>query len=163
MTKHVGIFVDGTNVRVALEYGQRHILSRFGRILTEFSNTKGVLVTRTIYIECYEQTRWEKTDILQHGFKLVRCRRNELSDGTLKSTVDLTMACEMMNALLTEELDEFVVVTSDSDFIPVLDWISRRRKSATVVVNHNHSPSFIRSVEDLGHQAVQIELLARRI
>jgi len=65
------------------------------------------------------------------GFRVVTKVVREHANGGMKASMDTDLVLEAVN--LAEFVEEFVLVTGDSDFVTLVDYLSRRGKRVTVI------------------------------
>ncbi len=79
-----------------------------------------------------DDRRMRLTDALSFmGFRVVTKPVREHADGGMKANMDTELVLEAAD--LAEVVDEFVLVTGDSDFVTLVDYFSRRGKRVTVL------------------------------
>lgn len=65
------------------------------------------------------------------GFRVITKPVREHPDGGIKANMDTEMVLEATE--LAAAVEEFILVTGDSDFVPLVDYLSRRGKRVTVL------------------------------
>jgi len=65
------------------------------------------------------------------GFRVVTKPVREHPDGGMKANMDTDLVLEAIN--LADLVQEFVLITGDSDFVTLVDYLSRRGKRVTVL------------------------------
>ncbi|MFH1609054.1 MAG: NYN domain-containing protein [Candidatus Bipolaricaulota bacterium] len=65
------------------------------------------------------------------GFRVITKPVREHADGGMKANMDTDLVLEAVN--LADLVEEFVLVTGDSDFVTLVDYLSRRGKRVTVL------------------------------
>jgi len=65
------------------------------------------------------------------GYRCVCKQAKERPDGTVKANMDLEIAIEIQSML--DAIDEVILVTGDSDFVPLVDYLSRKGKRVEVI------------------------------
>ncbi len=84
------------------------------------------------------------------GYRVVARPMKRLPDGSLKSPVDMVMAIEVLST--APYLDEVVLVTGDSDFVPLVDHLCRMGKLVKVIgPDRLTAPELIRACHTFLH------------
>lgn len=65
------------------------------------------------------------------GFRVVTKPVREHANGGMKANMDTELVLEAAN--LADRVEEFVLITGDSDFVTLVDYLSRRGKRVTVL------------------------------
>lgn len=65
------------------------------------------------------------------GFRVVTKQVREHADGGMKANMDTELVLEAAN--LADRVEEFVLITGDSDFVTLVDYLSRRGRRVTVL------------------------------
>lgn len=65
------------------------------------------------------------------GFRVITKPVREHADGGMKANMDTDLVLEAVN--LANLVEEFVLITGDSDFVTLVDYLSRRGKRVTVL------------------------------
>ena len=69
-----------------------------------------------------------------HGFNVVLCEKY----ANLKNGADIRMTMDMVEAMIRRpQIEEFILISKDSDFIPVIQRLGARSKRTTVLVDES--------------------------
>ena len=69
-----------------------------------------------------------------HGFNVVLCEKY----ANLKNGADIRMTMDMVEAMIRRpQIEEFILISKDSDFIPVMQRLGSRSKRTTVLVDES--------------------------
>lgn len=69
-----------------------------------------------------------------HGFNVVLCEKY----ANLKNGADIRMTMDMVEAMIRRpQIEEFILISKDSDFIPVIQRLGTRSKRTTVLVDES--------------------------
>src|SRR5271166_1304731 len=75
-----------------------------------------------------------KPSFEKSGFEIILCDRF----ASLKNSADIRMALNMLELTFrNRNIEEFILFTSDSDFIPVLQKLQERQKRVSVIVDES--------------------------
>jgi uncharacterized LabA/DUF88 family protein len=152
MKLKLAVLVDVQNVQETFERQggevrydvlKEHILDRFGLDEREVKFLAFVPHRRE------DDRRMRLIDALSFmGFRVITKPVREHPDGGMKANMDVEMVLEGVN--LAPAVEEFVLVTGDSDFVPLVDLLSRQGKRVTVLGPGRGSTSveLIRATDD---------------
>jgi uncharacterized LabA/DUF88 family protein len=135
MKVRVAVFVDVQNVQETFERQGFEVrydaLKEF--ILTQFGlDEREVKFLAFVPYRREDERRMRLIDALSFmGFRVITKPVREHPDGGLKANMDTEMVLEAME--LAPYVEEFILVTGDSDFVPLVDYLSRRGKRVTVL------------------------------
>lgn len=135
MKVRVAVFVDVQNVQETFErqgYEVRYdALKDF--ILTQFGlDEREVKFLAFVPHRRDDERRIRLVDALSFmGFRVITKPVREHPAGGIKANMDTEMVLEAME--LSSFVEEFILVTGDSDFVPLVDYLSRHGKRVSVL------------------------------
>jgi len=119
-SKKIAVFVDYDNQKVDPV------------ALLEMLQERGRVVVRKAYADWVEASRYRLVTA-RAGFELIDCPKM----ATRKNSADVKLTLDCLEvAYVHPEIDVFVVVTGDSDFVPLISKLRTRGKETIVVVSH---------------------------
>lgn len=65
------------------------------------------------------------------GYRCICKQAKERPDGTVKANMDLEIALEIQS--MVDTVDEIILLSGDSDFVPLVDYLSRKGKRVKVI------------------------------
>lgn len=93
------------------------------------------------------------------GFKTIHCPKLNGSEKP-KDTVDENLAHDVYDLLEKRpDIDVFVFATHDRNFLPVINRVRQRQKTIILVIN---SPSGSKSLQQVAHQTIKLNLQAEK-
>ncbi|MCS7252938.1 MAG: NYN domain-containing protein [Armatimonadota bacterium] len=144
----VGVFIDVQNLYLCIKsvFNQAKINYR---ALKEFLSRNGAIVKMTAFT-CYDPDNRSQLDFIHAlaimGYRVVAKPLKRLPDGSVKASMDMEMAIEILSE--APHLDEIVIVTGDGDFAPLIDQLARMGKVVKVIgPDKLTSPELIRSCD----------------
>lgn len=150
---------DGAGSEVALRFAQqpeiwldRLLGDRPRRALLRrcYMNPAGILDDEDGTRFRYSEFRWA---FMASGFEVIDCPRLT----RLKNAADLRMALDAMDAMLSlAHLEEFILLSTDSDFVPLLTRL-RAADRRTRLVAHPEVGRIVRSAAD---EVIGLDVLA---
>lgn len=144
--RKVGVFIDLQNIYLALKNIEQKGKVNFTK-LKEFLSKDNEIVTMSVFT-CYDPDNKPQIDFMNHiamlGYRVVSKPLKKLPDGTIKASMDLEMAMEVMNQ--APYIDEVVLVTGDGDFVPLINYLCSLGKFVKVIgPDHYTSTELIRA------------------
>jgi uncharacterized LabA/DUF88 family protein len=131
--KQVYLAVDAANLAYSLEPGER---LDFGALL-QFARGQGALMEAAIYLapaRGIDRDRGFLIDLKYMGYTRVVYRTpRRRPSGPPKSDVDIALAIDLWDAALRRPLDMVVLVSGDSDFLPIVERLTERGVEVAVV------------------------------
>jgi uncharacterized LabA/DUF88 family protein len=119
--KRVLLAVDSANLYCALDNGAR--LDYEG--LLDFADSLGTLVQASIYVPRNhngERDRGFLVALKRMGFtKVVARPYRQQPDGRNKSDLDISIALDIWEAALRNEMEAVILASGDSDFVPLVE------------------------------------------
>ena len=115
--KKIGVFVDCENTSIkTIEENIRK------------TNLLGEIVLIKAFAHHFEEQykRWKKYENIM---QLIACPKNSTLN---KSSTDMTMALHCLNDTKNLNLDLVVVISSDSDFIPLINMLNDLKKEIVI-------------------------------
>lgn len=96
------------------------------------SGIKRRLAVKRVYWNATDEPHREQ--FLKMGFEVVYCDKF----WGMKNGADIRMAMDIAELTLSQpKISEYILITSDSDFVPVLQRLKERKKHAVIVVNES--------------------------
>jgi uncharacterized LabA/DUF88 family protein len=131
--KNVYLAVDAANLFYSLERGARLNYTA----LLQFARQHGALVEAAIYLAPtagIEKERGFLLDLKYMGYTRVVYRTpRRRPAGPPKSDIDIALAIDLWDAALRKQLDVVVLVSGDSDFLPIVERLTERGIEVDVV------------------------------
>jgi uncharacterized LabA/DUF88 family protein len=132
----VAIFIDVQNVHITFEkMGQEVRYDVLLRTLLEDYKKRGKEIVKAIaFIPIFsgDERRERLVNALSFmGYRVVSKPVKKLADGSVKVSMDMDMALEILS--IAEHVDEVVLITGDSDFVPIVDYLSRKGKRVRII------------------------------
>jgi uncharacterized LabA/DUF88 family protein len=132
-SKHVYLAVDAANLSYSLEPGTR---LDYGALL-QFARQQGALVEAAIYLapaRGIERNRNFLIDLKYMGYTRVVYRTpRQRPSGPPKSDIDIALAIDLWEAAVRKPLDMVVLVSGDSDFLPIVERLTERGVEVAVI------------------------------
>lgn len=135
MRVRAAVFVDVQNIQETFERQgfevrydalKDHILTQFGLDEREAKFLAFAPYRRE------DERRIRLIDALSFmGFRVISKPVREHPDGGIKANMDTELVLEAVN--LAPHVEEFILVTGDSDFVPLVDYLSRMGKRVSVL------------------------------
>lgn len=148
MAIRVGMFIDVQNLYLCVKtvFNQTKINYK---ALLDFVGQKGNFLKATAFT-CFDPNNQSQLDFMHAlalmGYRVVSKHLKRLPDGTVKASMDMEMAIEILCE--APSLDMVVLVTGDGDFAPLADQLSRTGKVVHVIgPDRLTSPELIRSCD----------------
>lgn len=144
--RRVGVFIDVQNIYLTTKN-----VFRQGKInwvtLREFMEREGTVVTFSAFTS-YDPENERQRDFINwlalNGYRVVSKPFRVLPDGSVKASMDLEMAVEVLQQ--ASYLDEVVLVTGDGDFVVLVDRLCAMGKIVKVLGPEKlTSPDLIRA------------------
>jgi len=140
---NVGIFVDGPNVvRKEFDLDLDELREKTG----EFGNIK----IGKVFLNQYASDKLIEA-IISQGFEADLGLGGEKAK---ESDVDVYMAVNAMEAIFNEDIDTIVLVTRDTDFLPVIQKAKEHGKETVVM---GMEPGFSTALKNAADQVVTLE------
>lgn len=130
-----GLFIDYENIpQTKVRDGLAGLLNWLedGRFDHE-DHRRRRLVDRRVYWN-YSSQHHEPA-FLEHGFSIVTCEKH----AGLKNAADIKLALDILETVLkpVQRIDEYIIVSSDTDFIPLLQRLNLHEKQSVMVVDQS--------------------------
>ncbi len=132
------LFIDFENI------GSGNIADNLGNLLAWFSDgafEKAPRPRRLAIKRVYWNSSAEKyADAFQkHGVEVILCEKFT----KLKNGADIRMAVDVVEyAFRNPSIEEVILLTTDSDFVPLVQWLDRRDIKTAVVVNEDQPVTY---------------------
>jgi hypothetical protein len=156
MSKHVGLFIDFENLIYGLvdRYGEQGAYELFKiNMIFELARSYGDVTCAFAYADWRMRTvnQWQ-VDLYSRGVELVHV----LGRGG-KNAVDIRMAIDLVESVFTDlDIDTYLVVSGDRDFLPVIKLLKRRGKS---VIALSPSRAMSKEMKRICNEAITYEKL----
>jgi NYN domain len=125
------LFVDFENVQLDPD-AMANALAWIEDGAFEDSGRRRKLLIKTIYWNSTAERNRARYEAL--GFEVVLCEKY----ANLKNGADIRMAMDMVEARMRRpNIQEFILISKDSDFVPVLQRLRERRRKTTVLVDES--------------------------
>lgn len=134
--KKVAVFIDVQNIQQVFEKQGAEI--RYDK-LKEYLNNKyeedeAEIVKFSAFIP-YRQSDENRLKLIDAisliGYRVQSKAAKDRPDGSVKANMDVEMALEIL--MVSDYVDEIVMVTGDSDFQPLIDYLSKRGKKVIII------------------------------
>jgi len=134
--KKVAVFIDVQNIQQVFEkQGAEIRYDKLKEYLTErYQKENGEIIKFSAFIPFKQQdeNRLKLIDAISLiGYRVLSKQAKERPDGSVKANMDIEMALEIVS--LSSKIDEFVIITGDSDFEPLIDFLSRKGKRVLLI------------------------------
>ncbi len=134
--KKVAVFVDVQNIQQVFEkMGAEIRYDKLKEYLTErYKKENGIIIKFSALIPYrdLDESRLKLIDAISLiGYRVLSKKAKDRPDGSIKANMDIEMALEIVS--ISELVDEIVMVTGDSDFEPLIHFLSRRGKRILVI------------------------------
>ena len=150
----VGVFIDVQNL-----YHSTHALSRQGKIkfskinfarFRDYLKEEGNIVIMSAFT-CYDPENEGQRAFINAlallGYRVVSKPTHRMPDGSIKASMDLEMAIEILTQ--AQYLDKIVLVTGDGDFKILIDCLCSQGKVVKVIGPQDMtSPELIQSAHE---------------
>ena len=150
----VGVFVDGTNIRLNGGYGMRF------DVLREFAARGGAELIRLNTYLAYDAKRAQEDDAYRRGqdgftdnlrdfgYKVTqKAIRRYDNDGDAVAKVDMDVDITVDLLTQTDSVDRVLICTGDGDFVPVVRALQNQGKRVELVAFENVSGPLRREVD----------------
>lgn len=135
MKMRAAVLVDVQNIQETFERQGNEVRydALLDYILTQFGlDEREAKLLAFVPYRREDERRMRLIDALSFmGFRVLTKPAREHPDGGLKANMDTELVLEAV--YLTPFVDEFILVTGDSDFVPLVDYLSRQGKRVTVL------------------------------
>ena len=134
--KKVSVFIDVQNIQQVFEkQGAEIRYDRLKNYLTErYKKEDGEIIKFSAFIpyRLSDENRLKLIDAISLiGYRVLSKLAKERPDGSIKANMDVEMVLEMITSL--EYVDEIVLITGDSDFEPLIHFLSKRGKKILLI------------------------------
>ncbi len=134
--KKVAVFIDVQNIQQVFEkQGAEIRYDKLKQHLTDkYKKQDGEIIkyTALIPIRDMDENRLKLVDAISlSGYRVLSKMAKDRPDGTVKANMDVEMALEIV--AISDYVDEIVIVTGDSDFEPLIHYLSRRGKKILLI------------------------------
>ena len=131
-----GMFVDVQNVQVTFEKGGNEV--RYDKLIDAVARKcgrEGLSLWKAVAFVPFDprdQRRERLINALSFmGYRVKSKQVKRLPDGSVKANMDMEITLEILAA--ADYLDMIVIVSGDSDFVPLIDTLNRMGKKIWVV------------------------------
>jgi len=134
--KKVSVFIDVQNIQQVFEkQGAEIRYDRLKDYLTErYKKKDGEIIKLSAFIpyRLSDENRLKLIDAISLiGYRVLSKLAKDRPDGSIKANMDVEMVLEMITSL--EYVDEIVLITGDSDFEPLIHFLSKRGKKILII------------------------------
>jgi uncharacterized LabA/DUF88 family protein len=148
-TERVGVFVDVAN----LLYSARNMRTSidFGRLL-EFLRGSRRLIRAHAYAPTSPEPNAEQaflSAVKGVGYRITTKNYKTFASGAKKADLDLDMCMDIVRLVDAGAVDTLVLVSGDSDFLPVLEWASDKGVRIEVAAFEDAASAILRQSCDL--------------
>ena len=134
--KKIAVFIDVQNIQQVFEKQGAEI--RYDKLkqhlVDKYKKENGEIIKYTALIPLREldENRLKLIDAISlSGYRVLSKMAKDRPDGTVKANMDVEMALEIV--AMSDYVDEIVIVTGDSDFEPLIHYLSRRGKKILLI------------------------------
>jgi uncharacterized LabA/DUF88 family protein len=134
--KKVAVFIDVQNIQQVFEKQGAEI--RYDKlkeyITRKYEEKDGEVIKFTALIPLREmdENRLKLIDAISlSGYRVLSKMAKDRPDGTVKANMDVEMALEIVS--MADYVDEIVIITGDSDFEPLIHFLSRKGKKILLI------------------------------
>lgn len=134
--KKVAVFIDVQNIQQVFEKQgaeirydklKEYLIRKYGE-----ENAEVIKFTALIPIRDMDENRLKLVDAISlSGYRVLSKMAKDRPDGTVKANMDVEMALEIVS--MADYVDELVIITGDSDFEPLIHFLSRRGKKILLI------------------------------
>ncbi|MEO0294061.1 MAG: NYN domain-containing protein [candidate division WOR-3 bacterium] len=134
--KKVAVFVDVQNIQQVFEKRGAEIrydkLKKYLEDKFKKKNGEVIKFTALIPIRELDENRLKLIDAISlSGYRVLIKMAKDRPDGSVKANMDVEMALEAIS--MADYVDEIVIVTGDSDFEPLIHFLSRKGKKVLLI------------------------------
>ncbi|MCK4422208.1 NYN domain-containing protein [candidate division WOR-3 bacterium] len=134
--KKVAVFIDVQNIQQIFEkQGAEIRYDRLKEYLIERyrkENAEVIKFSAFIPFKLADENRAKLIDAISLiGYRVLSKQAKDRPDGSIKANMDVEMALEVVS--ISDFVDEIVMITGDSDFEPLIDFLSRRGKHILLI------------------------------
>jgi uncharacterized LabA/DUF88 family protein len=134
--KKVAVFIDVQNIQQVFEKQGAEI--RYDKLkeylIKKYKKENGEILkfTALIPIREMDENRLKLIDAISlSGYRVLSKMAKDRPDGTVKANMDVEMALEIVS--MSDYVDEIVIITGDSDFEPLIHFLSRKGKKILLI------------------------------
>ncbi len=125
------LFIDFENVQLD-PLGMANVLAWIEDGVFDDSGRRRKLLVKTIYWNSTSERNRARYEAL--GFEVVLCEKY----ANLKNGADIRIAMDMVETRMRRpNIDEFILISKDSDFVPVLQRLRARKRKTAVLVDES--------------------------
>jgi uncharacterized LabA/DUF88 family protein len=148
-TERVGVFVDVANV----VYSARALRNQvdFGQLLT-FLRGNRRLIRAHAYAPTEPDPRGEQmflSVVKGHGYRITTKNYKTFASGAKKADLDLDLCMDIVRLVDSGAIDTLVLVSGDSDFLPLLEYCSDKGVRVEVAAFDDAAAAILRQSCDL--------------
>ncbi len=133
MKKRIAVFIDNENILCSIRKCFGEVRFDHGAIL-RFAAQRGDVTIANLYTgRDYNNPNQAKllAILKAKGFRVVTRPVKTLPDGTYKANTDVLLAIDAVR--LMKDYDEAILVTGDSDFEPLVEYLTHQGKTVTII------------------------------
>jgi uncharacterized LabA/DUF88 family protein len=148
-TERIGVFVDVANLVYSARSQRMHI--NFGKLLDFLRGTR-----RLVRAHAYAPTNPEPgaeqaflSAVKGVGYRITTKNYKTFASGAKKADMDLDLCMDIVRLVDAKALDTVVLVSGDSDFLPLLEYCSDRGVRVEVAAFEDAAAMILRQSCDL--------------
>jgi len=134
--KKVAVFIDVQNIQQVFEKQGAEI--RYDRLkeylIKRYKKEDGEIIKFSVFIPFrqLDENRSKLIDAISLiGYRVLCKQAKDRPDGSIKANMDVEMSLEIVS--ISDYVDEIVIVTGDSDFEPLINYLSRKGKRILLI------------------------------
>ena len=134
--KKVAVFIDVQNIQQVFEKQGAEI--RYDRLkeylIKRYKKEGGEIIKFSVFIP-YRQLDENRSKLIDAisliGYRVLCKQAKDRPDGSIKANMDVEMSLEIVS--ISDYVDEIVIITGDSDFEPLINYLSRKGKRILLI------------------------------
>jgi len=134
--KKVAVFIDVQNIQQVFEKQGAEI--RYDRLkeylIKRYKKEDGEIIKFSVFIP-YRQLDENRSKLIDAisliGYRVLCKQAKDRPDGSIKANMDVEMSLEIVS--ISDYVDEIVIITGDSDFEPLINYLSRKGKRILLI------------------------------
>lgn len=134
--KKVAVYIDVQNIQQVFEKQGAEI--RYDKLKDYLSerykkeNAEIIKFSAFVPFRTSDENRLKLIDAISlMGYRVLSKAAKDRPDGSIKANMDVEMALEMITNI--EYVDEIVLITGDSDFEPIIHYLSNKGKKILII------------------------------
>ena len=161
----VMVFIDYRNVAESVRFVNKNLRINLGvmvKYLVGKRNLVGAYVfdARKMFTDSSDETLILHNNLREQGFRVIARESLVMKDGNVQQKeVDVSMACEILEHAMSNHFDVSIVVSSDRDFVPVIQKVQSAGKRVEVAAFQNTYNEESRRAADCFHNLGEVPSL----